>query len=139
MRKLIAFMAAQLVFAFVLWSTPSCDRLPDPKHVAEIVIDCTVDAVKARADELVDTLRPLLTLQRPKTAEAFALAKQAGKEIGGCALARVVQEVMSNRGAPPDTEAGFSLSTTLERFRTEVVGNPDAAFEVDLDGRRVRL
>jgi hypothetical protein len=139
MRKLVAFILVQLFLAIALWSSPSCKRIPDPGTIATIVIDCTVEALKPKIDELAETLRPLLSLQRPKTAEAFAIAKQAGKEIGGCAFARIAQEIMSNRGAPPDTEAGFAISTALDRFRVEVVGNGDAAFETIIDGRKVRL
>lgn len=138
MRKLVAFITMQLVLALALWSAPGCGALPSANTVKKIVISC-VDQQADKISAIVETLRPLLSGKAPKIAEAFSIAKQAGKEIGGCALALVTQEILGNRGAPPDTDTSWNLTNNLDRFRTEVVGDSKATFEAVVNGRTVHL
>lgn len=138
MRRLFAFVIAQCVLAFALWSAPSCHNIPSAETATKIVVECAKQQASSLT-ALIDTLRPLLSGKAPKIAEAFSIAKKAGKEIGGCALALVTQEILSNRGSPPDTDTGWNLANNLQRYRTEVIGDPKASFEVVIDGRTVRL
>jgi hypothetical protein len=89
--------------------------------VVHAIIDCTLEnqdqiaAVKAE-------LQPLITGHAPDWPAVYQRAKQAGKSIGGCAIAEVVQNFLSNRSAPPTGQVRQDASDTLEKFRNEEAG-----------------
>ena len=113
-----------LLVLFVLGlsvTQPSCPG-PGPTPVVSAVIDCTIQN-KDQIGLLVAEFRTLLTGQAPDWAAIYQRAKTAGKAIGGCALAEVVQDYLGNRAAPPAQADSWSAYNALERFRREEAGN----------------
>lgn len=48
-------------------------------------------------------------------------AERLGATVGGCALAQIVQDFLSSKGAPLDVPATHSAHDSLEKFRTKMV------------------
>lgn len=121
MKRIILFV----LFACGLGVTqPSCPG-PGPNPVTHAIIDCTLQNQDQIAS-LIAEFKVILTGQSPDWAIIYQRAKNAGKAIGGCALAQVVQDYLGNRGAPPTQQGSAIASDTLERFRKEEAGG--AAF-----------
>lgn len=95
---------------------------PGPNPVVEAVIDCTLQNQDQIAS-LIAEFKTLLSGQMPDWAVIYQRAKNAGKAIGGCALAQVVQDYLGNRASPPPQADSWNASRTLERFRREEAGN----------------
>jgi hypothetical protein len=84
------------------------------------VIDCTIADASALG-ELAHAFAPLLAGERPDWSAISSLAKSAGAQIGGCALAELVQSYLTERRAVP-LEAGHAARDALESFRASVAG-----------------
>lgn len=93
----------------------------------QAVVDCTKQHA-ADITALVSEFRPLLQGAAPNWSAVYARAEKAGKDIGGCALAIIVQET-SSRKAMPSQADGTEAHRTLEKFRHEVAG--DALFRTE--------
>lgn len=90
--------------------------------VVNAVVDCTIqnqDQIKS----LIAEFQTLLSGQMPDWSAIYQRAKNAGKAIGGCALAEVVQNYLGNRTSPPPQADSWNAYNTLERFRREEAGN----------------
>lgn len=89
--------------------------------IADAVIDC-VGEHRPEIDALLLELTPLLALDSPDWSAVYQRAKNAGKAVGGCALAELVQRYLGGRTAVPESES-WRARDTLERFRaTEADG-----------------
>jgi len=85
--------------------------------IGNIVVDCIVKNGQAVSDELQKLKDEFNSTGSWSAVENQA--KVAGMEIGGCALAELVQDFLGGRTAP-SKEAGQSARATLEDFRTTV-------------------
>ncbi|MEX2716769.1 MAG: hypothetical protein Q6370_010750 [Candidatus Sigynarchaeota archaeon] len=94
----------------------------DPKPTVNAIIDCTLQN-QEQITQLIAEFRPLLEGARPDWQVVYQRAKNAGKAIGGCALAQLVQEYLGNRAAPPPQADSWNAFRALERFRREEAGN----------------
>lgn len=90
--------------------------------VTNAVIDCTIQN-QSQIAALIAEFRTLISGQAPDWSIVYQRAKNAGKAIGGCALAEIVQEYLGNRSAPPAQADSWNASNALERFRREEAGN----------------
>jgi len=118
MKRIVLFC----LFAFGLGVTqPACPG-PGPNPIVNAVIDCTLQN-QTTLGQLVGEFRTILSGQMPDWSAIYQRAKNAGKAIGGCALATIVQEYLGNRSAPPPQADGWAASNTLERFRREEAAN----------------
>ncbi len=107
--------AIALVFALLL----GCPGVTDTKP-GKAVIDC----LKADKETLISTsseLRPLVFGDKPDWSTLYEKAKHAGKVIGGCVLADLVQEYLSSKKALP-TDASWGARGVLEEFRNNEAG-----------------
>jgi hypothetical protein len=95
---------------------------PGPNPIVNAIVDCTIEN-QDRISALVAEFTPLISGQLPDWPAVYQRAKQAGKAIGGCALATLVQNYLGNRSAPPSQADGWNSYNTLERFRREEAGN----------------
>jgi len=119
------FKALVLLVPFMLAACVTPGPGPKPGPAINAVIDCTVDS-KDQIASLLNEFRPLVSGQAPDWAAVYERAKDAGKTIGGCALAELVQEYLGNRGTPPTVTNGQTANKTFEDFRHQVAG--DATF-----------
>lgn len=112
-----------IVFALGLGITqPSCPGPGPVPVVVNAVIDCTVQN-QGQITALIGEFKTLLSGQMPDWSAIYQRAKNAGKAIGGCALAQLVQDYLGNRAAPPPMADSWNANNTLERFRREEAGN----------------
>lgn len=118
---------ALISIAFVtgLLSQAACPPI-GPNPVTTVVIDCTLQN-REQIASLIAEFRPLITGQAPDWAAVYQRAKNAGRAIGGCALAELVQDYLGNRMAPPPQADSWNAFQALERFRREEAG--DATFK----------
>jgi hypothetical protein len=93
-----------------------------PVPAVTAIVDCTIQN-KDQLGALVAEFRTILSGQAPDWSAVYQRAKNAGKAIGGCALATIVQEYLGNRAAPPAQADGWAAYNTLERFRREEAAN----------------
>jgi hypothetical protein len=111
-------------FALGLLSTnASCPGTgPDPLGpITAAIIECGSEN-QTSISSLIGEFKTLLKGKLPDWGAIYQKAKGAGKAIGGCALATLVQEYLGNRAAPPDTADSWTAATTLDKFRYEVAG-----------------
>ena len=106
----------------VLAFLASCPGPGPTPVVVNAVIDCTIQNQDQIAALLAE-FRPLISGQSPDWSAVYQRAKEAGKAIGGCALATLVQDYLGNRSAPPSQADGWTANNMLERFRREEAGN----------------
>jgi hypothetical protein len=118
MKRIILF--AVLVLG-IGTTQPSCPG-PGPNPIITAIIDCTAEN-KDQIAQLVAEFKTLLSGQMPDWAAIYQRAKNAGKSIGGCALAEIVQNYLGNRTTPPSQADSWDAFNTLERFRREEAGN----------------
>lgn len=112
-----------IVFAFGLGVTNASCPGPGPGPVViNAAIDCTLQN-KDQITALIGEFRTLLNGQLPNWSAIYQRAKQAGKSIGGCALAELVQDYLGNKAAPPPQADSWTANNTLERFRREEAAN----------------
>jgi hypothetical protein len=112
-----------IVFALGLGVTqPSCPGPGPGPVIVNAVIDCTL-ANQDQITALIGEFKTLLSGQMPNWSAIYQRAKQAGKSIGGCALAELVQDYLGNRTAPPPQADSWNANNTLERFRREEAAN----------------
>lgn len=133
MKTVLNVVSTKVIFVVALAiglgvTQPSCPgHGPYPPVTA--IIDCTIQ----NQDQIVQLLgefRTILNGQAPDWSAVYQRAKNAGKAIGGCALAQVVQEYLGNRTAPPPQADSWNAYNMLERFRREEAGN--ATFRTEL-------
>lgn len=109
-----------LVFAVALFPSFGCPGTVPV--VTNAVIDCTVENQDQIAS-LIGEFKGLLNGQAPDWKAIYNRAKQAGKSIGGCALAELVQDYLGNKAAPPPQADSWNAYTTLENFRRAEAAN----------------
>jgi hypothetical protein len=103
----------------------SCKGTGPGPTIVNAVVDCTVQN-QAQITALIAQFKTLLSGQLPDWAAIYVQAKQAGIAIGGCALAELVQDYLSNKTAPPPQADSWTAAATLDKFRHEVAA--DATF-----------
>lgn len=119
MKRLLVFC----LFAFGLGVTqPSCPGPGPGPVVVNAVVDCTLEN-QGQIAALIGEFKTLLNGQLPDWSAIYQRAKQAGKSIGGCALAELVQDYLGNKAAPPPQADSWNAFNTLERFRREQASN----------------
>lgn len=114
-------LAVVIALGFSL-PTAGCPGPGPGPVVVNAVVDCTIqnqDQIKS----LIAEFQTLLSGQMPDWSAIYQRAKNAGKAIGGCALAEVVQNYLGNRASPPPQADSWNAYNTLERFRREEAGN----------------
>ncbi len=109
--------AAALLFVAVLGHTQVACKANGPV-IGAVSIDCTVDHAADIANVL-DALKSALS--GGGWSAVYTRAKQAGTDIGGCALAELVQDYLGGKAAPAKGE-GQTARATLEKFRSEEAG-----------------
>lgn len=102
---------------------------PNPPPVKPALIDCTIQNQDRIADLLAE-FRPLISGDAPDWGAVYQRAKQAGRVIGGCALAELVQGYLGNKAAPPPQVDSWNAYGTLERFRRDEAD--DATFRTSI-------
>lgn len=112
-----------VLFSLGLVTTNASCPGPGPAPVViGAVVDCTLQNQEQIA-ALIGEFRTLLSGQLPDWSAIYQRAKQAGKAIGGCALAELVQDYLGNKASPPPQADSWTANNTLERFRREEAGN----------------
>jgi hypothetical protein len=107
-----------LFTAIVVLGLIGCPKPGPGPVVVNAVIDCTAqnqDQIKS----LIAEFRPLITGDSPDWGAVYQRAKNAGKAIGGCALAELVQDYLGNRNAPPPRADSWNALRALEEFRVK--------------------
>jgi hypothetical protein len=107
--------------AIVVLGLIGCPKPGPGPVVVNAVIDCTAqnqDQIKS----LIAEFRPLITGDSPDWSAVYQRAKNAGKAIGGCALAELVQDYLGNRNAPPPRADSWNALRALEEFRAKEAG-----------------
>jgi hypothetical protein len=101
-------------------------KLPGP---VPVVADATIDCLgehRPQIDELLTELTPLVFLQSPDWSAVYQRAKQAGKDVGGCVIAELVQRYLApapgTGRTAPSIEASWPAHDALERFRRDEAG-----------------
>lgn len=89
--------------------------------IGETIIDCLA-ADRDKIDALLAEFKPLLTTGEMDWSVVYQRAKHAGKSIGGCFLAELVQYYLGGKMAPA-TGDGWVARQTLEDFRVKEAGN----------------
>lgn len=84
------------------------------------VIDCLGDS-RPQIDALLAELAPLVMLQRPDWSAIYQRAKLAGRNVGGCVIAELVQGYLGGTRTPEPAE-GWNAHETLETFRAKEAG-----------------
>lgn len=110
---------------FSLGLTVTNASCPGPSPIGPIgaaVVDCTLEN-QGQITALIGEFKTLLSGQLPDWSAIYQRAKQAGKSIGGCALAELVQDYLGNKAAPPPQADSWTANNTLERFRREEAAN----------------
>lgn len=110
-----------VVFTMGLGSTQVACPGPGPV-ITNAIIDCTLEN-QTQIAQLIGEFRPLLSGDKPDWAAIYQRAKNAGKAIGGCALAELVQDYLGNRASPPPQADSWNAYNALERFRREEASN----------------
>lgn len=119
MKRLLLF----IVFAIGLGATNASCPGPGPVPVVvNAIVDCTLQN-QSQITALIGEFKTLLVGQLPDWKAIYQRAKNAGKAIGGCALAELVQDYLGNKSAPPPQADSWNAFQTLERFRREEAGN----------------
>ena len=121
MKHLLVVFLFSIGATALLSTSTGCPHGPLPV-VENAIIDCTAQ----NQDQIASTLgefKTLLSGQLPDWSAIYQRAKQAGKSIGGCALAELVQDYLGNKAAPPPVGDSWTANNTLERFRREEAGN----------------
>lgn len=118
---MIRSMFRSLVIAFVLFLVPasSACRIWDTKP-GQAVIDC-VAADRNQLDQLAGELSPLVSGDKPDWSAVYDRAKHAGKVIGGCVLAELVQQYLGGKKAVSNDES-WAARNALEDFRKKEAG-----------------
>lgn len=91
--------------------------------IADSVIDC-LGETRPRIDALIVELSPLVFLSSPDWSAVYQRAKAAGKELGGCVIAEIVQKYLApapGRMAPSTAES-WRAHEILETYRKNEVG-----------------
>jgi len=119
------------IFAFgvsaILTTNAGCPHGPIPV-VENAVIDCTAQN-QGQIGSLLGEFKTLLSGKLPDWSAIYTRAAQAGKSIGGCALAELVQDYLGNKATPPPIGDSWTASSTLETFRAKEAGG--ATFKTD--------
>lgn len=116
-----AFLVA-LSLAFVSVPSTGCPGPGPGPVVVNAIIDCTREN-QDQINSLIGEFTTILHGQMPDWSVIYQRAKNAGKAIGGCALAQVVQNYLGNRAAPPPQADSWNAFNALDRFRREEAGN----------------
>jgi len=122
MKLTVQHMLIALALAIGMIVPVGCPGPGPVPVVVNAVVDCTAQN-RDQITSLVAEFQVLLHGQMPDWAAIYQRAKNAGKAIGGCALAEVVQGYLGNRSAPPPQADSWNAYNTLERFRREEAGN----------------
>lgn len=110
----------KLIGLFVILTfVVSCPGVTDTKP-AQAVIEC-LKADHEQLGNVAGELRPLVFGDKPDWSALYDKAKHAGKVIGGCVLADLVQEYLSSKKALPVDES-WRARTTLDEFRANEAG-----------------
>lgn len=109
-RKLVALLAA---LGITLGVVVACNTIP---VVTTAVIDCT-GAHAADVAALEAAMKALIE-GGGSWSDVEGKAVTAGKEVGGCALAELVEDYLGGKGAPP-IASGQTAKSTLEDFRAK--------------------
>lgn len=98
--------------------------------VADAVIDCTGEN-RPQINALFAELYPLVFLQSPDWSAVYQRAKTAGRDIGGCVIAELVQRYLAPAPGKtaPSGDASWAAHQTLEEFRANEAGG--ASFKTE--------
>lgn len=96
----------------------ACPHTDPANPVVNTIIDCTLEN-RDQIAGLIAEFQPLINGEKPDWPAVYQRAKNAGKAIGGCALAELVQNYLGNRLAPPPQADSWSAFQALDRFRRE--------------------
>jgi len=111
-----------LIVTLGLTTIPACPGTGPGPVAINAIVDCTLQN-QDQIGALIGEFKTILTGHAPSWSAIYARAKQAGKSIGGCALAELVQDYLGNKTAPPPQADSWTAYSALERFRREEAGN----------------
>lgn len=120
----VVMMACLIVGAWSMVAASGCTGVAATSVGA--VIDCTKQNQGKVIDVMLAISVPILQGQKPDWAAIEARALAAGREIGGCALALVVDDYIHRRTGVASDDDAQRARTALEEFRREHAGG--AAF-----------
>lgn len=113
----------RLVLFVILAVVVACPGVTDTKP-GQVVTQSVIDCLKADREQLTNVtgeIRPLVFGYRPDWSAVYDKAKHAGKVVGGCVLADLVQEYLSSKKALP-ADASWDSRRILEEFRNNEAG-----------------
>lgn len=114
----------------------ACTACPAAVKATQVIVDCT-RSNQADIERLVSEFAPLLQGDRPDWSAVIAAAVAAGRDIGGCALARTVDVylagIWSMQSAPASVSQAVQAGTRtareelaraqFERYRQDFAGS----------------
>lgn len=118
MKKIIVSLA--LVCGITMTACPGPGPGPGPV-IGAAIVDC-LGANRPQIDSLLGEFKSLLTQGRIDWSAVYARAKTAGRDIGGCALAEMVQFYLGGGMRADDTTNGWNAHMALEEFRHNEAG-----------------
>ncbi len=115
MNKLIF---AAMLSLFTVAACPGPGPLP---VVGGTVVDC-LGQNRPQIDATINELKTLFTNGHVEWSLVYERAKTAGRDIGGCVIAELVQYYLGGFGGPIDNGNAWEGHEALEKFRTEEAG-----------------
>jgi hypothetical protein len=112
----IGYLLLAIGLTITAAASSGCDAAATAKHAGKAVIDCTV----LNGDKLAAVVAEIKKLIGREPSAALAKAIEAGKAIGGCALAKVVLErSMSPAAGAALHDPAAPARAVLEEFRRD--------------------
>lgn len=119
MSKIVTWLVFAGCFAVGVGGIVTSCTVEARREVAQHVIDCTKQDSTALVNLIVAMSLPIFNGQLPDWTVIENMAIVAGRDVGGCALAMVVDDWVHKHPAMSSIAESTSASEALERFRRE--------------------
>lgn len=117
MKKTILSIAV----LFGLCATAACPGPGPGPVIGGAVVDC-LGSNRPQIDAVLNELKTLFTQGRVQWSVVYERAKAAGKDVGGCVIAELVQYYLGGFAGPMDNGDAWAAHEALEKFRAEEAG-----------------
>lgn len=121
MAKIVTWMVLAACLAIGIGGVATSCTQAERDTVKASVIDCASQDQSALVSLVLKMALPIFNGHAPDWSEVYALALGGGRDVGGCALALVVDDWIKKHAPPTGLTRDESL-VTLDRFRRDVAG-----------------